>query len=445
MQFIKDHFITFSLIVTIAFTVWLAGNLGAFGINKIKHDVIGYHSYFPALFIKKDLKLNFYKDTIAAAEYNTNDMYWANRTKEGQPIIKYTCGLSLMYLPFTIWPYLFGGTDQTGYELSYSIAISISNLFYYSVGLLITVALLKKLRFSPFAIGMTVFCIGLGTNAVSYASVSVGMPHAYGFFLVSCLLFLCLKWIEGPSLKFSTLLGCVFGLLILIRPTNFIFLACLFLLQPFSFYLNKWKQILLMGSVALAIQLPQLLYWHYVTGHFFYNSYVDEGFFMLHPHLIEYLVGFRKGWFIYTPLILVGLVGLFSLKRSNPFFKATLIIVPLMIYINSSWWCWWFGGGHSARAMIESYPLLTIGFASAFEIVKEQKRKLLAGVCWFLIAFNLKSVDLYRASIIHYDSMTYKAFVYTSFKILFSPEDKEYLKTLYKAPNYASAKRGEAS
>jgi hypothetical protein len=200
--------------------------------------------------------------------------------------------------------------------------------------------------------------------------------------------------------------------------------------------------LFIIACIAFLIVVPQLLYWKYITGHYIYNSYVGERFYFDRPHVWQYLFGFRKGWLVYTPLILLALIGLFYSRNINPFFKASLIIIPLLVYLNSSWWCWWFGGSYGARAMIETYPLLAIGFAAFFDFVVRSK-KVIAWICSLLILFNIKSVDLYRVNTIHYDGMTYKAFLYTSFKLFFSPEEKEYLKTLYQRPDYAKALAGE--
>lgn len=436
------------IIIVSSFSIWLAGNLGGFGLNKIVFDVISYHSYVPAVFIKKDITLKFYKDSTE--HYSKLGMYWANFTKDKKPVIKTTYGLSLLYLPFTIWPIILNIPNiHTGYELPFSIGITTSNLFYYILSLFILYKLLKALQFTNLSIGFTILCLGLGTNLLSYASISLGMPHAYDFFLITSLLYLSLLWHQKASYGKSILIGIILGLLILIRPTNILFALCFFLYQKkehspgLKKFIFNWKQLLVMGFFAFLIILPQLLYWHYITGHFVFNSYVNERFYFDDPHLIDYLFGFRKGWFIYTPLIVLGLLGLYYSKNSNPYLKATLIIIPILVYLNSSWWCWWFGGGHGARAMIETYPLIAIGFAALFERFLIVKRKLIIGVSLFLILFNIKSVDLYRANIIHYDSMTYKAFMYSTFKILFSEEDKNYLKTLYEKPDYQGALEGK--
>jgi hypothetical protein len=243
--------------------------------------------------------------------------------------------------------------------------------------------------------------------------------------------------------------GLLFGLLILIRPTNILFILTFILFSKnkgalsFGFYVKYWKHVLLMACCAVLVILPQLLYWKYITGHYFFNSYVGERFFFDNPHVIEYLIGFRKGWFIYTPMILIGLIGLFYYRNKNPFIISTFLIVPILVFLNSSWWCWWFGGGHGARGMIECYPLIAIGFASFFEYFTQKWNKIILLLTTYMILLNLKSVDLSRANIYHYDSMTYEAYKYTMFKIFYSPEEKKYLETLYKAPDYKKALKGE--
>ncbi len=107
--------------------------------------------------------------------------------------------------------------------------------------------------------------------------------------------------------------------------------------------------------------------------------------------------------------------------------------------MNSFWWCWWFGYGHGVRAMIESYPLICIGFATFFDYYLKNKKTLIVVSTLFIILFNIKSVDLYRANVIHYDSMTAKAFFYTTFKINFSEKDKKYIESILEHPDYEKA------
>ena len=447
-KFFSKYCLQVSFVLCMSFTIWLAGNLGGFGLNKITFDVISYHAYTPAVFIKKDISLKFFKEN--RQDYTDKGMYWANIAPNGNAVIKTTYGLSLMNLPFTVWPLLFyTPPNLTGYELPFSMAICTATLFYAIMSVVLVIRLLKQLHFSNRAIAGSIYVLTIGTNFIVYSSICVGVAHIYDFFLLIAMLNLITSWHQKKALWQCFLIGLVFGMLILNRPTNIIFsFAILFFGNTFYATKNQffsWQnmfQLLLMAIMAFIVILPQLLYWKFTSGHYIFNSYIGENFFFNKPHIIDYLFGFRKGWFIYSPLILIAFYGLFIHKSKNPFFIVTLICVPLLVFINSSWWCWWFGGGYSARAMIETYPLLVIGMAAFFEHFLTLKKKLTIWLTAFFILFNIKCVDLYRANIIHYDSMNFKTFVYTTFKINFSHQEKNYLKTIYSYPDYEAAKKG---
>lgn len=64
----------------------------------------------------------------------------------------------------------------------------------------------------------------------------------------------------------------------------------------------------LFGLVGI---LPQLVYWQVATGFPVYN--VGSKWFFLTPWF-RVLFGIHNGWFIYTPIAIVFIVGLFFMK-----------------------------------------------------------------------------------------------------------------------------------
>jgi hypothetical protein len=87
-----------------------------------------------------------------------------------------------------------------------------------------------------------------------------------------------------------------------------------------------------------------------------------EGFDFLNPHIWQALFSYRKGWFVYTPVMLLVIPGFVSLYRKN---KTILVSVLTYFIINlyavSSWTCWWYAGGsYSQRALLTSYVLLAL-------------------------------------------------------------------------------------
>ncbi|MGZ3862741.1 MAG: hypothetical protein ACXVPN_15685 [Bacteroidia bacterium] len=453
MAFLKNHTVNITIALVFFYSAWLAGNLGAYDQANIDDDVICYHAYAPALFIKKDIRLDFYKDSVKY--YADRKMYWAVWQANGNPVIKTTCGQELMYLPFTAGVFMYyAGDNVTGYEAPFSAAISISTLVYYLLSLLLLKKILRHFRFSENAIALTIICISLGTNLLSYTTAYLGMPHVNDFFLLCCIMYLLIKWYGTQKTRYGILIGLCFGLLVLIRPTNILFglLIPLYgvnnvdsLKLNFKFLLSNVKGLSVMALFALVAFSPQLVYWKYVTGNWFYFSYVGEQFFYNNPHLIEYVFGFRKGWLIYSPIVILAVIGLFRKSgMTNVFLAGTIMIIASSLYLNSSWWCWWFGGGFGARSMIEVYPLLAFGFCNFFEHLQFKKAKLwLAGIIFSLVIFhNIKSSYLNRINKIHYDSMTFAAYKYLFFKIDVSPEDDKILETLYVHPDYDLARKG---
>lgn len=453
MSILKKHIDLVTIGIVFIFSVWLAGNLGAFDQQKIENDIICYHAYAPALFVKKDLKLNFYKDSVMY--YADRGMYWAVVNDKGQAVIKTSCGQELMYLPFTMWVFMYhAGDNVTGYEIPFSCAICVSTLVYFLLTLLILRKILQHFSFSANVISLTLLCFTIGTNIISFVTDNLGTAHITDIFLVTCLMYVLIKWFEKPAVRYSVLIGACLGMLVLIRPTNIIFgtLLPLFGVNGFGrlkdnliFLLKHAGHIVLIAVFAFLTFSPQLFYWKYATGNWFYFSYVGERFFFDHPHLVQYLFGFRKGWIIYSPLVVFAFIGLFRRRENqNVFFTGSLLIIAVMIYLNSSWWCWWFGGGFGSRSMIEVYPLLLMGFAAFFEWMTRQKlRRAIAGTLFvLLLSHNIKSSYLNRINKIHYDSMTFAAYKYLFFKIVVTDEESQYLETLYVHPDYDKARKG---
>jgi hypothetical protein len=189
--------------------------------------------------------------------------------------------------------------------------------------------------------------------------------------------------------------------------------------------------------------LPQLLYWHYATGHFFFNSYVEEGFYFSEPHVIKALFGFRKGWLIYTPIMLLSLIGIWLIyKTKKSYFYSILIFTSIYIYVAFSWWCWWYGGSYGQRVMIDIYPILALPLAAFLHWVSDLKK--FPKKIWIIAISALTLLNLFQTTqakfnIIHYDSMTFDSYV-KAFGVMTNNNE---IKKLLQKPDYENALKGE--
>ena len=106
----------------------------------------------------------------------------------------------------------------------------------------------------------------------------------------------------------------------------------------------------------------------------FYYSYVGEGFNFLQPRINKGLFNFKNGWLLYTPIMILSVLGLFARKiRTQPYFLAVLILTIIHIYIIYSWWNWYYINGFGSRPMVELYALLAFPFAFSIQYFTSNK------------------------------------------------------------------------
>jgi len=435
-------------IILIAFisVAWVNFNLVKWdGKRVIKWDIVNYYSYLPAFFIEKDLSLGFIEENKEA--YASASWYVPEYTPNGKPVIKSAMGMSLMYMPFFLMAHAYAhlsGTATHGFSEPYHFAVIFSGLFYLMLGLFYLRKLLL-IHFTESVTAITLACVVFGTHLFYYASVDGAMPHASSFALITMFVYYSLKWKENNTVRISLMLGVVAGLIILVRPVNMLVLVFFLFINYRSLVTRPFpiKPLLVMVFTSFLLLIPQLLYWKTVTGHYLFFSYVGEKFYFDQPHLLEGLFGFRKGWLVYTPMMLFALTGFIPLyKKRKEFFIPVLSILLVYLYVVLSWWCWWYGGSYGLRAMIDLYPLLALPLAAFInEVALSAKFKKIAGysVLSILILFSILQTLQFKWGIIHYDSMTKEAYVDALFRINPNPNQKN----LIDPPDYEKALKGE--
>ncbi|MEZ4995687.1 MAG: hypothetical protein R2824_35050 [Saprospiraceae bacterium] len=253
----------------------------------------------------------------------------------GNHIIKYTCGVALLELPFfTIGHLLAGalGVAQNGYTLPYRLSLHLGMLFYAFLGLYLLYRVLRS-AVRPGIAGLTLVVIALGSNLHYYSVYNGVMAHTTLFFLYSALLFCTVRIYRHPGKTWAFLLGMVTGLIILIRPVELICLAIPLLYgvdsrkalhDRLKFLREHWRLVLSTGLIIVCCGIPQLLYWKYSTGQFLYYSYADEGFNWLHPKIMEGLFSYKNGWLTYTPVMVMALAGIYFLfRRKGRYFSSS--------------------------------------------------------------------------------------------------------------------------
>lgn len=221
--------------------------------------------------------------------------------------------------------------------------------------------------------------IALGTNYLNYATFDAAMSHNYLFTIYSILLYATIKWYKNPSFKFSIVIGLCCGSAALARPSELIaILIPLFwgigsfsnIKERSKIWFNQFPKLTLALFIMFIVGSIQLIYWKSIGGSWFIYSYEDQGFDWWDPNVTNVLFSYRKGWLIYSPLMLFGLTGFYFLfKNHKKIFGAALLFILINFWIVSAWEIWWYGGGFGQRALVQSYAIMVIPFAAFVEFV----------------------------------------------------------------------------
>lgn len=391
----------------------------------ISWDVFGYYLYLPSFFLHHDVGIKDFSfvQHILDTYSPTGTFYQAAQTANGYWVNKYSMGMAVLYLPAFFAGHIVAtvfGFAADGLSAPYQVAITIWSFIVSVIG----VIYLRKVLLQFFSDALTTLVLVLicmGTNYFQNVVYSGSMPHNYLFTLYALLLWVTIQWHKNRQKRYAVLIGLICGIATLSRPSELISILIPILwgikdratlLEKISLLKSNWLHFVVAASVACLVCLPQLLYWKMTVGKLFYNSYNNpgEGFEFLHPYTWNVLFSFRKGWFIYTPLMLFAVFGFYFLrKRNDAIFFSLFLFFVLNLYIVSSWSCWWYADSFSQRALVQSYPLLALPLGYFIQWIGEQKRfiiYLFVLLFLFLTALNLFQTWQVFHGIIHSSRMT---------------------------------------
>ncbi len=449
-NFFRETGYSNNALILIAFFLLIYYSLnGIWKENKMTVDAPSYYTYLPAAFVYHDINLNF----IDSNKDFFKDKIWYYRLENGNRLIKHTMGVSVMLLPFFLMAHLLSellNFPADGYGLIYQNFSAIGILLYLMMGLFFLNKFLRN-YFQDKIIAIVLIAVVICTNLLYYVSHESLMNHGVSFAVLCFCMFAFQRWLSHQGKKYFYFFCAGFGLLLLIRPLaviNGLFFIVLFLFEKKSlksiriFFLSEWKSLLIGFTMVLLVFSPQMIYWKYITGHFWFDAYIDEHLYLTRPEFFQFLLSFRKGWLVYTPVVWFAVAGfIFLWKSHRQFFYAVLSVVLVSAYVYSSWWAWSFGFCFGMRPMVDSYSFLSIPFAACFGYLF--KRNILIKIFVTVLLVLLASLNLfqawqYRHGLIHFDYMTREAY----FKGFFQTEISDDWLDLLKPYDFERRKKG---
>jgi hypothetical protein len=388
-------------------------------LHKVKvttWDALGYYYYVPGWFIYHDVKQLDWLRHLNEQYQLTPHLYQANRVANGNYAGKYFLGVSALFIPFFGLAHFLAPVfnyPADGFSPPYQLALCAAAIFYATVALLLMRHVLLGF-FSDSIAAATLSVVVLGTNFPVYAAMESAQIHVYIFFLYAVQIGLTIWWYKKPNPLLAFAIGWLVGYAIICRPTEAVMLFIpLFWMQADKeqsrakwFLVKKHSSHILLAFLGGCLGiLPQLIYWKAVTGNWIYN--VGSKWVFFNPWW-RVLIGWEKGWFIYTPVAIFLILGLWFMK-DKPFKKSVAVFTVINLWIVISWFDWRYGGSYSTRALVQSYPVLMLPFASFLDWATTTRwRYGLAAVLIYLTAVNVFQILQFHRGIIHYDHMNRK-------------------------------------
>jgi len=126
------------------------------------------------------------------------------------------------------------------------------------------------------------------------------------------------------------------------------------------------------------------------------------------------LFSYRKGWYLYTPLMLLATAGLLVMgKKCAAGQWAIALYLAVEIYVLASWWSWWNGGSFGLRSFVDIYGIMALPLAALVDAVYRRRSSLklaFGGLLAFLIYLNLLQTSQYTQGYINHTGMTREAY-----------------------------------
>ncbi len=358
--------------------------------HALSWDVFGYYLYLPATFIYHDPGLSNpeWLDEIMNTYQPSDTFYQLVKGKESNRIIKYSSGLALLYAPFFFLAHFiasFTGYAADGFSLPYQYILSAGGILWAIAGIFLLRKLLLKF-FSDKVSMVVLLMVIAGTNYFHLAALDgTLLTHNFLFTLYVILLQFTIRWHEQPTWTIALAIGLSCGLIILIRPSEAVCVLIPLLWNTGTHVSRRLKLTQIRNNIShIPIALAggaffvaiQLIYWKLFSDQWFFYSYDNpgEGFRFFPPYLLEFLFSFRKGWLIYTPLMIIALTGFYHFHKSfRPMFPAILWFFIASLWIVSAWSCWWYAGGSfSARAIMPAYAVLSLPLGALLSSIKKK-------------------------------------------------------------------------
>ncbi len=408
-------------------------------------DEVQYFAYLRSLWFDRDVSFeNDYRrfyDRGIAADAGFHETFLERTTETGRRINFATIGCALLWSPFyavaDAWVAATGG-PRDGDSRPYVAAVAYGSAVYGLLALVIAARLARELTGSGVA---AAFVAWLGTPLVFYMLIAPPMSHACSAFAVALFVWTWWRvrrhWTTGGAVA----LGLAGALMAMVREQDVFFAAGPALDVALTLREHLWlrhrreaaqvARAAAAAAVAFVLGLlPQLAAYQALNGYPGPSRLVRRKMDWTAPHALDVLTSPAHGFFVWTPLAALAVVGLAWLLWSEArtrehqedrrrFALCALVMVALQVYVAGSVESWTVAGAFGQRRFVAVTVLLVVGLAALVAAARGRAAKVaLTTACVLGIWWNLGLVVQFGAGLMDRQRMEPARNAYTSFVVL---------------------------
>ena len=380
-------------------------------------DEIQYFAYLRSVWFDRDLAFEneyqyFYDRGIARSD-GFHETFLERQTATGRRINFATIGCAVLWAPFYAAGDLVaraGGGPVDGFSKPYIAAVAYGSAFYGFLAVVLAILSAQRLGFRAFVPAIVIW---LGTPLLFYMYVAPPFSHATSAFGVSLFVYTWLRARDTWSPGWMAALGGAAALMTSIREQDAFFalgpaldfvVAVAAGARGSRFEVRKTATGVVAAFIAFAVVFtPQALAYLTLNGHIGPHSSVGRKMNWAAPHALQVILSPEHGFFVWTPLALVAILGLAVSAFSRPlvnfgFSRKIALLLVLMVafqvYVGGSVESWTVAGAFGQRRFVALTAILIIGMAALWNATERwgRARVPLVAVTALAVYWNLAMI-----------------------------------------------------
>ena len=391
-------------------------------------DAIEYFSYLHSIFFDGDLDFTneyttFYLEDPEGRQ-GFKETFLDLETATGLKLNFGPIGTAVLWTPFYLTAHLgvviaeTFGADVTadGLGLPYRWAVSLGSMFYGALGLLLSYRLARNYA-SVEACFFAVMALWWATPVAYYMYVAPGMSHAASLFAVA-LFFTLWHWAARGGVGRWAIWGASAGLMALVREQDGLF-AVAALVAALSPGLEtdtagRIKRLVAFGAAAALVFAPQLVVYLILNGRPGPSPYVQRKMLWYSPHFFQVLFSLQHGLFLWSPVLLLFLVGGGLFFRRD---RETALILALgfvfQAYISGAVDSWTQAGAFGSRRFLNATIIFAIWGGWLYAALEPKLRRIgIAVVTTVLILWNVSLMIQFGLGIMDRQRLVWRQVIY---------------------------------